>query len=246
MIQKEIIHRVLEAADNDLLRVIQTVCPGIKLQRQGISYTACCPLHGERTPSFYITPSKRIWKCFGCGEGGGALRFVMRYENLTYIEAVRRLGSIVGIPVAQPKNKRPEWVKVAPVQYMQFEYRALSAHDLELCGVQGATESDTYIYSMKTGLFALKSYTNPARKGENYSWKIMEASQYPILMFCYKNSDRSEWGTLFQPEAEVGKQLRNFGIRRGNTAFFSEKIRDFACGLRDGAINEINLKGILE
>ena len=245
MIPKEIIDRVIEAADNDMLRVIQAICPGIKLQRQGISYTACCPLHGERTPSFYITPTKKLWKCFGCGEGGGALRFVMRYEKMSYIDAVRRLGEIVGIPVAQPKNKRPEIIKVAPITSMSFEYRALTAHDLELCGVVGATEADTYIYSMKVGLFALRSFTSPVHKGELFSWKIMEAPQYPILMFCYKNADRSEWGTIFQPEAPKGKQIRNFGVRRSGSTFFTEKIRDFAYGLRNGEKTEIDLKGIL-
>ena len=169
----------------------------------------------------------------------------MCYEHLPYLDAVRRLGEITGIPVAQPKNKRPDIVKTDPVQNIQFEYRGLSTHDLELCGVSEATESDTYIYSMKVGLFALRSFTNPARRGERFSWKIMESPQYPILLFCYKNSDKSEWGTIFQPEAPIGKQIRNFGIRRSGTSFFTEKIRDFAYGLRDGKINGINLNGIL-
>lgn len=246
MIPKEIIDRVIEAADNDLLNVIQTTCPGIKTQRQGISHSACCPLHGERTPSFYITPSKKLWKCFGCGEGGGALRFVMLYDKLSYVDAIRRLGEIVQIPVLQPKSKRADILKAPPVSSIEFEYRALSSHDLELCGVTGATEADTYLYAMKLGLFALRRFTNPARKGEAHSWKIMEAPQYPILMFCYKNSDRTEWGTIFQPEAAKGQQIRNFGIRRQGAAFFTEKIRDFAYGLRNGDITEINLKGILD
>lgn len=246
MIPKATIDRIIETANDDLLRVIQTSCPGINFQKQGISHSACCPLHGERTPSFYATPSKHMWKCFGCGEGGGALQFVMKHENLPYIDAIRRLAEIVNIPIVAPTSKRPQIIKADPVTSMQFDYRALSVYDLEMCGVAGASEMDTYRYSMKLGLFALRSITNPAKRGESFSWKIMEAPQYPILMFCYKNADKSEWGTIFQPAAMKNAQLRNFGTRRNGQAFFSEKIRDFAIGLRDGNIAEININGLLD
>lgn len=246
MIPKEIINRIIETANDDLLQVIQRLSPGRKFEKRGTSYVTCCPLHGERTPSFYVSPSKKMWKCFGCGEGGGAVQFAMKLDGLTYIEAIRRIAEIINIPVQQDAAKRPQIIKVNPVPSMQFEYRGLSVSDLELCGVFGATDMDTYRYSMKLGLFALQSITNPAKKGESFSWKIMEAPQYPILMFCYKNEDRTEWGTLYQPSAVRGRQLRNFGTRRKGTSFFSEKIREFALRLRDGEIEEININGLLD
>lgn len=246
MIPKETIDRIIDTANNDLLNVIQRLSPGSKFEKRGLSYVTCCPLHGERTPSFHVSPSKKMWKCFGCGAGGGAVQFAMQNDNLSYIEAIRKVAEIVNIPVQQDAAKRPQIIKVDPVTSMQFEYRGLSVSDLELCGVTGAGEMDVYRYSMKLGLFALRSVTNPARKGEAFSWKIMEAPQYPILMFCYKNTDKTEWGTLFQPAAVKNRQLRNFGTRRTGASFFSEKIRDFAYRLRDGEIDEINLKGLLD
>jgi DNA primase len=80
--------------NNDVVEVIGSYFP---LKRAGANFRALCPFHKEKTPSFNVNPSKQIWHCFGCGEGGNVFTFVMKYENLDFITAVRRLADRAGI-----------------------------------------------------------------------------------------------------------------------------------------------------
>ena len=66
----------------------------VKLTKKGSDYWACCPFHNEKTPSFHISPARQIFKCFGCGEGGNALQFVSKIENLSFIDAVKKLADL--------------------------------------------------------------------------------------------------------------------------------------------------------
>lgn len=82
----------------------------VELKRAGASLRACCPLHGEKTPSFYVTPAKNMFKCFGCGAGGDAIKFVMLHENIPFQEAVRAIAKDQGIEVVEKEGpaKTPE------------------------------------------------------------------------------------------------------------------------------------------
>lgn len=92
IISPETIQRII--AETDIVDVISSYFP---LKKAGVNYLALCPFHNEKTPSFNVTPSRQIYYCFGCGEGGDAIRFVMRYENLTFPDAAGRLAEKVGI-----------------------------------------------------------------------------------------------------------------------------------------------------
>ena len=74
------------------------------LKRRGASLWACCPFHNEKTPSFAVTPSKGIYKCFGCGKSGSAVGFVMEYEHMTYPEALRYLARKYGIEIKEEEE----------------------------------------------------------------------------------------------------------------------------------------------
>lgn len=87
----------------------------VSLKKKGHYYTACCPFHDEKTPSFTVTPAKGIYKCFGCGKAGDSIQFVMDLEGLSYPEALRYLANKYGIeineiesPEAQAKNTERE------------------------------------------------------------------------------------------------------------------------------------------
>ena len=79
---------------NDIVDVISSY---VKLQRKGSSYFGLCPFHNEKSPSFSVSPSKQIYYCFGCGAGGNVFRFLMEYENYTFVEALEVLAQRAGI-----------------------------------------------------------------------------------------------------------------------------------------------------
>lgn len=93
--------------------------------------TACCPFHNEKTPSFHITKAKQIFKCFGCGEGGDAITFVMKHEHLSFIEAVEWLCNFYNIAVEydqvakaeteEKKNIKAEMLKLLSWSQKKFE-----------------------------------------------------------------------------------------------------------------------------
>ncbi len=90
---------------NDIVDVIGSY---VGLKQQGASYTACCPFHQEKTPSFHVSRSKQIYKCFGCGEGGNVISFVMKYENQTFQEALKTLADRAQIALPQREMSKEE------------------------------------------------------------------------------------------------------------------------------------------
>lgn len=88
MIKRDSIDNLLSLA-----KIEEVVGNIITLTRKGQNYIACCPFHNERTPSFVVSPIRNIYKCFGCGKGGGVLSFIMEHENLSYLEALRYLAA---------------------------------------------------------------------------------------------------------------------------------------------------------
>ena len=79
--------------------LVDLVSESVRLTKKGNSYWGCCPFHSEKTPSFHVVPDRQIYKCFGCGKGGGAINFVMELENLSFREAVEVLAKRAGMEV---------------------------------------------------------------------------------------------------------------------------------------------------
>ena len=99
MIPRETVDQILDTA-----RIEEVIGDFVTLKRRGSSYVACCPFHNEKTPSFYVTPSKGIFKCFGCGKAGSAVGFLMDYEHMSYTEALRYLARKYGIEVKEEEE----------------------------------------------------------------------------------------------------------------------------------------------
>ena len=103
MIPQETVNRILDAA-----QITDVVGDFVSLKRRGANYVACCPFHDEKTPSFYVSPSKGIYKCFGCGKSGTAIGFVMEHESLNYVEALKFLARKYGIEVVEKEETAEE------------------------------------------------------------------------------------------------------------------------------------------
>lgn len=89
MIKKESIENLKNHLD-----VVDVVSQFLELKKSGANFKACCPFHGETTPSFVVSPTKQIYHCFGCGAGGDSIKFVMEYEKLSYPETIEKLASM--------------------------------------------------------------------------------------------------------------------------------------------------------
>lgn len=80
--------------------IVDVIGHYIELKKTGANYKACCPFHGEKTPSFVVSPSKQIYHCFGCGAGGDGIKFVMEFEKLSYPEAIEKVASMYNFSLA--------------------------------------------------------------------------------------------------------------------------------------------------
>ena len=100
MIDEASIERLRNSID-----IVDVISNYIELKKSGANYKANCPFHGEKTPSFVVSPQKQIFHCFGCGIGGDAIKFVMEFEKLSYPEAIEKLASSYNIPLSYTKGK---------------------------------------------------------------------------------------------------------------------------------------------
>ena len=93
MIDQETIQRIMDAA-----RIEEVIGDFVSLKKRGANHIGCCPFHNEKTPSFYVSPSKGICKCFSCGKGGNVIHFLMEHEQMSYWDAAKWLARKYGIP----------------------------------------------------------------------------------------------------------------------------------------------------
>lgn len=96
MIDQLTIEKILDAAN-----IVDVVSEFVTLRRRGVNYVGLCPFHNEKTPSFYVSPSKGICKCFSCGKGGNVIHFLMEHEQMSYWDAAKWLARKYGIPYSE-------------------------------------------------------------------------------------------------------------------------------------------------
>lgn len=125
-IDDETRQRILDAAD-----IVEVVSDFVSLKRRGANYIGLCPFHNERTPSFSVSRSRGICKCFSCGEGGSAVNFIMKIENIGYYDALKYLARKYGIEVKEhevsaeereAENRRESMMAVNTFALEHFEH----------------------------------------------------------------------------------------------------------------------------
>ncbi|MDC0471079.1 DNA primase [Candidatus Pseudothioglobus singularis] len=95
---------------NDLpnrVDIVGLINKRVALKKAGKDYKACCPFHEEKTPSFTVVPTKQIYHCFGCGESGGIIDFIMKYDHLAFVEAIETVAGESGISVVYDQTAKP-------------------------------------------------------------------------------------------------------------------------------------------
>ena len=110
-IPQQFIEELLSRAD-----IVELIDKRVPLKKQGREFAACCPFHNEKSPSFYVSPVKQFYHCFGCGAHGTALSFLIEYDHMEFREAVQELASLVGMEVPQEQGEsQVQGVSKAPL-----------------------------------------------------------------------------------------------------------------------------------
>jgi DNA primase len=128
------------------LDVVALVGSYVKLEKAGMNFKACCPFHSERTPSFYVSPARDIWHCFGCGKGGDIFQFVMDLEGAEFPEALRTLAERTGVELTRTgsSGEHSERAKLFALteEATDFFAKNLSSHRgaLEYLNSRGLTD----------------------------------------------------------------------------------------------------------
>src|ERR671912_1904458 len=111
--------RIPDAFIDDLLArtdLVELIGSRVPLKRQGREYSARCPFHDERSPSFTVAPTKQFYHCFGCGAHGTAISFMMEYGGVGFIDAVKDLAQSVGMKVPEPERSEHSQRKASETQ----------------------------------------------------------------------------------------------------------------------------------
>ena len=109
--------------------IVDVIGNYIELKKSGSNYKGLCPFHDEKTPSFVVSPAKQLYKCFGCGAGGDAIKFIMEYEKLNYPEAVEKIANLYNFTLQYTKNKQSNNQEKRVLEAILKWYRANLEHN---------------------------------------------------------------------------------------------------------------------
>ena len=199
MIPESFIEEVLSRTD-----IVQVIGRYVKLQHKGINWMACCPFHKEKTPSFAVNPSKQFFKCFGCGEHGTAITFLMKFKGLSFPEAIKELADDLGMEVPEDRQAKIRQARAKTLtdylaQAADFYHQTLfhDRHAIEYLKGRGITEETVNTFQLGLSpdawqgleaIFKDKAYDDPkleesglviAKDGHRYD-RFRSRVMYPI------------------------------------------------------------------
>ena len=220
MIDRLTIERIKEAAD-----IVDVVSEFVSLKRSGSNYKGLCPFHNDSNPSFYVSPSRGTCHCFTCGEGGDSVGFIMKHEQMNYVEALRWLANRYGIEVKETeltdeqrkeKTEREAMFVVnnwAAEYYSDILYNDVDGRAVGLQYFRQRGFRDDIIRKFRLGFSPADKYAMPKKaKEKGYNLEIMEKAS-----LCYKDSkgemvDRFSGRAMF-PWIGVSGNVVAFGGR---------------------------------
>lgn len=183
---------------SDIVSIVRDYVPDLK--KAGRNWKCCCPFHSEKTPSFVVSPEKGIFRCFGCGAAGDVFKFVMLIENISWIEAVKKLAQKSGITITETANEK---ISVSEKTKL-FEILETAAKFYNRCFLESSAASYARAYAKQRGITAesvKKFLIGYAPKG-----KILESAQkkgyaYEVLAKAGVVT-KTDSGTVFEYMSE--------------------------------------------
>lgn len=204
---------------NDIIDVISGY---VKLKRQGATYFGLCPFHNEKSPSFSVTPGKQMYYCFGCGEGGNVYSFIMKYENYTFLEAVKMLADRAGVQLPETEyteeEKRKADLKAALLEINK--QAALYFHHLLKSekGKIGLNYFNSRGLDYETIIRFGLGYSNKTSddlyryfKQQDYSDELLKESG--LFAFSEKGTYDKFWNRVMFPILDINNRVIGFGGR---------------------------------
>ncbi|MCD8235124.1 MAG: DNA primase [Prevotellaceae bacterium] len=220
MIDQSTIDRIMDAAN-----IVDVVSEYVTLRRSGTSYKGLCPFHDDKTPSFYVSPSKGVCKCFSCGKGGNAVHFIMEQEQMSYYEALKFLAKKYGIEVEerqltpaqrQSQSERESLFAVNEWASKYFHETMLNTADGRTVGLayfRSRGFRDDIIDKFRLG-FSLSQYDAMAKEAIRKGYKDEFLLKTGL---CYRRDDGSlrdkYWGRVIFPWFSVSGKIVAFGGR---------------------------------
>lgn len=187
MIEQSVVENIIETANSSIVDIVSDY---VSLKKRGANYIGCCPFHHEKTGSFTVSPAKGIYKCFGCGKAGNALKFVMEHDHLTFVEAVKFLGKRVGIEVKEkeltPEMKEAQSKRESLSTVMEYAHKKFISNLWDTD--EGQSVGMTYFRHRGFTDFTIKEF------GLGYSMQQRNAFTTDALNAGYKIEYLSETG----------------------------------------------------
>ncbi|MBR1549729.1 MAG: DNA primase [Bacteroidales bacterium] len=216
MIDQETIQRIMDAS-----RIEEVIGDFVSLKKRGANHIGCCPFHNEKTPSFYVSPSKGIFKCFGCGEAGDVVAFLKKHEHFNYPEALRYLAQKYNIEIheeeqtEEQKERQNERDALFHVSEFAQKYFADLLYNDEMGRAVGLSYfhsrglSDEVIKNFGLGycLDEWSNFTDHARRS-GYSDAVLEKTGLTIFKEdTHKSYDRFRGRVMFPIYSISGRVL---------------------------------------
>ena len=226
MIDRNTIDRIMDAAD-----IVEVVQDFVSLKKRGVNYIGCCPFHNEKTPSFIVSPSKGIFKCFGCGKSGNAVGFVMEHEQMTYPEALKYIARKYGIEVVEKELSEEEQKQNDDRESMRilnefaakyFQNNLLNdpegiAIGLSYFRERGFTDEAIKTFGLGYSLEKRDAFTEHALKN-GYKLDFMTRTGLTIVNEETKRRYDRFFGRVMLPVYSISGQIIGFGGRVLKTA----------------------------
>ncbi len=209
-IPEETVDRIRQAAD-----ILEVVGDFVSLKKRGSNYTACCPFHNEKSPSFNVNPTRQIYKCFGCGKAGDSIRFVMDIENIGYGEALRYLAKKYGIEIVEQEQSPEDLLRQNERESLLIVLNFAKTFFQET--LQTTDEGK----SIGLSYFRQRGFTNPTIDAFElgYSLDKWDALLQEGLRRGYNSDLLEKAGLILSKENPAGGDNKQFDRFRGRVMF---------------------------
>ena len=220
MIDQATIDRILDAA-----QIVDVVSEFVTLRKRGVNYIGLCPFHNEKTPSFSVSPSKGLCKCFSCGKGGNVVHFIMEHEQLSYYDALRWLARKYNIEIKEREltDEEKQAQSIRESLFVVNQFAANYFQDILHNHIEGQRIGMTYLRQrgFRDDIIAKFQLGYSTDSHDALAQTALQKGFMPEYLektgLCYRKDDGSLrdrfWGRIIFPVHTISGKVVAFGGR---------------------------------